>query len=103
MNELAIHVDGLGKQYRIGAMPTGYRTLRDALVSGVKRVDGICALKAKTKRLKLYGKRHISSIILCPMCYVDLKKIHIGSFGFSLFNNIQTLISDTDLTIFPGR
>ncbi len=38
MNEIAIHVEGLGKQYRIGAMPSGYRTLRDALVSGLKRV-----------------------------------------------------------------
>lgn len=37
MNEIAIHVEGLGKQYRIGAMPSGYRTLRDALVSGIKR------------------------------------------------------------------
>lgn len=38
MNEIAIHVEGLGKQYRIGAMPSGYRTLRDALVSGIKRI-----------------------------------------------------------------
>ena len=38
MDEIAIHVEGLGKQYRIGAMPSGYRTLRDALVSGVKRL-----------------------------------------------------------------
>ena len=38
MSEIAIHVERLGKQYRIGAMPTGYRTLRDALVSGVKRL-----------------------------------------------------------------
>jgi lipopolysaccharide transport system ATP-binding protein len=39
MSEIAIRVEGLGKQYRIGAMPTGYRTLRDALVSAVKRLS----------------------------------------------------------------
>jgi lipopolysaccharide transport system ATP-binding protein len=38
MNPIAIRVEGLGKQYRIGAMPTGYRTLRDAMVSGLKRL-----------------------------------------------------------------
>jgi len=38
MNDIAIQVEGLGKQYRIGAMPTGYRTLRDALVSSLKRL-----------------------------------------------------------------
>jgi lipopolysaccharide transport system ATP-binding protein len=38
MSEIAIRVEGLGKQYRIGAMPSGYRTLRDALVSGLKRL-----------------------------------------------------------------
>jgi lipopolysaccharide transport system ATP-binding protein len=38
MSEIAIRVERLGKQYRIGAMPTGYRTLRDALVTGVKRL-----------------------------------------------------------------
>lgn len=38
MNPIAIRVEGLGKQYRIGAMPTGYRTLRDSLVSGLKRL-----------------------------------------------------------------
>jgi lipopolysaccharide transport system ATP-binding protein len=39
MSDIAIHVKGLGKRYRIGGMPTGYRTLRDALVSGVKRLS----------------------------------------------------------------
>jgi len=39
MNPIAIRVEGLGKQYRIGAMPTGYRTLRDSLVSGLKRLS----------------------------------------------------------------
>jgi len=39
MTDVAIRVDGLGKQYRIGAMPSGYRTLRDSLVSGIKRLS----------------------------------------------------------------
>jgi lipopolysaccharide transport system ATP-binding protein len=38
MSDIAIHVEGLGKQYRIGGMPTGYQTLRDTLVSGIKRL-----------------------------------------------------------------
>ena len=38
MTDIAIRVEGLGKQYRIGAMPTGYHTLRDTLVSGIKRL-----------------------------------------------------------------
>jgi lipopolysaccharide transport system ATP-binding protein len=32
MTELAIHVEDLGKQYRIGEQVSGYRTLRDSLV-----------------------------------------------------------------------
>jgi lipopolysaccharide transport system ATP-binding protein len=39
MSDIAIHVEGLSKQYRIGGMPTGYRTLRDTLVSGIKRLS----------------------------------------------------------------
>ncbi|GAB4464087.1 MAG: hypothetical protein Kow00120_30250 [Anaerolineae bacterium] len=31
MNDIAIRVEGLGKQYRIGSRPAGYRTLRDTL------------------------------------------------------------------------
>lgn len=38
MND-AIRVDDLGKQYRIGGLPSGYRTLRDALVSSVRRLS----------------------------------------------------------------
>jgi lipopolysaccharide transport system ATP-binding protein len=38
MSDIAIRVEGLGKKYRIGAMPTGYRTLRDALVSSVRNM-----------------------------------------------------------------
>ncbi|MGD2057286.1 MAG: ABC transporter ATP-binding protein [Anaerolineales bacterium] len=39
MSDIAIRVEGLSKRYRIGAMPTGYRTLRDSLVSGFKRLS----------------------------------------------------------------
>jgi lipopolysaccharide transport system ATP-binding protein len=38
MSEIAIRVEGLGKRYRIGTMPTGYRTLRDTLVSSIRRL-----------------------------------------------------------------
>jgi lipopolysaccharide transport system ATP-binding protein len=38
MND-AIRVEDLGKQYRIGGMPSGYRTLRDALSSGLRRLS----------------------------------------------------------------
>lgn len=38
MND-AIRVDDLGKRYRIGGMPSGYRTLRDALASGLRRLS----------------------------------------------------------------
>ncbi|HEX9013360.1 MAG TPA: ATP-binding cassette domain-containing protein, partial [Anaerolineaceae bacterium] len=36
MSDLAIRVDHLGKQYRIGAPAARYRTLRDSLVEGVR-------------------------------------------------------------------
>jgi lipopolysaccharide transport system ATP-binding protein len=36
MNDIAIRVDGLSKQYRIGAAPEKYRTLRDTLVRALK-------------------------------------------------------------------
>lgn len=32
MSDMAIHADGLGKRYRIGVRPTGYRTLRESIV-----------------------------------------------------------------------
>ena len=38
MSELAIRTENLGKRYRIGAMPSGYRTLRDSVMSGLRRV-----------------------------------------------------------------
>jgi lipopolysaccharide transport system ATP-binding protein len=38
MND-AIRVEDLGKRYRIGGLPSGYRTLRDALASSVRRLS----------------------------------------------------------------
>jgi lipopolysaccharide transport system ATP-binding protein len=38
MTDLAICVDQLGKQYRIGAPSMHYRTLRDSLVEGVRKL-----------------------------------------------------------------
>ena len=38
MND-AIRVEDLGKRYRIGGMPSGYRTLRDALASSMRRLS----------------------------------------------------------------
>ena len=40
MSAPAIRVEDLGKLYRIGAMPTGYRTLRDSIVGGARRLAG---------------------------------------------------------------
>src|SRR4030042_2799916 len=36
MNDIAIHVENLGKRYRLGAAPDHYKPLRDPLVSAVK-------------------------------------------------------------------
>lgn len=33
-------MEDLGKQYRLGTMPGGYRTLRDSIVGGVRRLAG---------------------------------------------------------------
>jgi lipopolysaccharide transport system ATP-binding protein len=38
MSDIAIRVDHLGKQYRIGAPSMHYRTLRDSLVEGFRRL-----------------------------------------------------------------
>src|SRR4030067_1686772 len=37
MSDIAIRVENLGKQYKIGAQIDRYRTLRDTLVEAVKR------------------------------------------------------------------
>jgi lipopolysaccharide transport system ATP-binding protein len=38
MSDIAIKVDNLGKQYRIGMMQSQYRTLRDNIVEGFQRI-----------------------------------------------------------------
>ncbi len=38
MSNYAIRVSELGKQYRIGGRPSGYRTLRDALAGGLRHL-----------------------------------------------------------------
>lgn len=38
MSDIAIRVENLGKRYRIGAQQARYQTLRDSLVSGLKRL-----------------------------------------------------------------
>ena len=38
MNDVAIRVENLSKQYRIGAAKENHDTLRDALVSGAHRL-----------------------------------------------------------------
>ena len=35
MNDIAIHVENLGKQYKIGLLTDRYRTLRDSLAQGL--------------------------------------------------------------------
>jgi lipopolysaccharide transport system ATP-binding protein len=57
MGQPAIRVDQLGKQYRIGAMPTGYRTLRDALVSGLKRLG---SGDVRREQETIWALRHVS-------------------------------------------
>jgi lipopolysaccharide transport system ATP-binding protein len=38
MTDLAVRVEDLGKRYRLGALPSGYQTLRDSLVAGARRL-----------------------------------------------------------------
>ena len=38
MADVAIRAEGLGKQYRIGSLQTGYKTLRDVMVDGAHSV-----------------------------------------------------------------
>ena len=38
MSKIAVKVDDLGKQYRLGALPSGYATLRDSLVGVADRI-----------------------------------------------------------------
>ena len=56
MSDLAVSVRDLGKQYRIGSMPSGYRTLRDAIAGGFRRLGD----RAETDRGDtIWALRHI--------------------------------------------
>jgi len=61
MSNVAIHVSDLGKLYRIGTLPSGYRTLRDALMEGV---GGMLRRRSSTVRRPsseaIWALRHVS-------------------------------------------
>lgn len=57
MSDVAIRTWDLGKQYRIGAMPSGYQTLREALVRGARRVVG---REAAPSYEAIWALRHVS-------------------------------------------
>ena len=57
MGELAIRVHDLGKEYRLGALSSGYRTLRDALA---ERAGQITGRVPKPSREILWALRHVS-------------------------------------------
>jgi lipopolysaccharide transport system ATP-binding protein len=57
MSEFAIRVKDLGKRYEIGSMPTGYRTLRDSIVDGVRTLG---SRDRTIKRETIWALRHIS-------------------------------------------
>jgi lipopolysaccharide transport system ATP-binding protein len=57
MGEPAIRVHDLGKQYRLGALSSGYRTLRDALA---ERAGQITGRVSKPSREVLWALRHVS-------------------------------------------
>ncbi len=57
MNEVVIRVEGLGKQYRLGALPAGYDTIRDAIASGLKRLG---AGKTRHEREMIWALHDVS-------------------------------------------
>jgi lipopolysaccharide transport system ATP-binding protein len=57
MGELAIRVHDLGKEYRLGALSSGYRTLRDALAERAGQITGSVP---KPSREILWALRHVS-------------------------------------------
>lgn len=57
MSEMAISVQDLGKRYRIGGMPSGYRTLRDTIAGGARRLVG--RAPAQTYET-IWALRHVS-------------------------------------------
>jgi lipopolysaccharide transport system ATP-binding protein len=57
MTDTVIQVEQLGKRYRIGGMPGGYRTLRDSIASAGSR---LARRKAAESANTIWAVRHIS-------------------------------------------
>lgn len=57
MNNIAIKVENLGKQYRIGAQQVRYRTLRDTLISNVRKISG---LQKKDEKNTIWALKGVS-------------------------------------------
>ncbi len=57
MNDLAVCVRDLGKRYRIGAMPSGYATLRDSIAAAARRIRSRQPIEAAET---IWALRHVS-------------------------------------------
>lgn len=57
MTDWAIRVEELGKQYVLGGMPSGYRTLRDSLAGAVNRIR---SGQLRAQREKIWALRQVS-------------------------------------------
>lgn len=90
MTDIAIKVEDLGKQYRIGALPSGYATLRDSMVRAVERIR---SGSAKQSYETIWALRHLS---------FELKKGHvlgiIGKNGAGKSTLLKILSRVTDPT-----
>ncbi|HLE16314.1 MAG TPA: ABC transporter ATP-binding protein [Anaerolineales bacterium] len=60
MSELAIKVEDLGKQYRIGLSPERYRTLRDSLVQAVTAPGQLIRLNGSRSRDRIWALQEVS-------------------------------------------
>ena len=60
MSELAIKVEDLGKQYRIGLSPERYRTLRDSLVQAVTAPGQLIRLNGNRSRDRIWALQEVS-------------------------------------------
>jgi lipopolysaccharide transport system ATP-binding protein len=60
MSDLAIKVEQLGKQYRIGLSPTRYRTLRESLVESINLPARLKRRKNDEELGKIWALRNIS-------------------------------------------
>ena len=61
MSDLAIKVEDLGKRYRIGTLPSGYRTLRETLVENVvSRFGRQSSAVSRLSYESIWALRHVS-------------------------------------------